>query len=71
MISYAVVERKGLEILRDSLKNVAAATSNENVKKYIQEETIPLELVIMDQFWEEMQRDVYDLYDGKIFDFEF
>lgn len=60
-ISETSVKASELKRLGKLLKKAEKATTIGDLRKLLNEETIPLELVIMDQFWGDFQKLIYEL----------
>ena len=61
-ISETFVKASELEKLEKMLGKAEKARTLNGIKKWLNEETIPVELVVMDQFWGEFQDLIYALY---------
>ncbi len=60
-ISDALVKVNELQKFFSSLKDAEKAKNFKEIRKFLKEDTIPLELVVMDPFWGEFQKLIYDL----------
>ena len=60
-ISETFVKASELEKLENLLKKAEKAKTLDEIRKLLNEETIPVELVVMDQFWGEFQELIYEL----------
>lgn len=61
-ISETFVKQEVLETLEILLEKVHSAKTIEEVKMLLNEKSIPVELVIMDQFWGDFQELIYKLH---------
>ena len=60
-ISETFVKLSELEELENLLKKAENAKTIKDFKKLLTEESIPVELVVMDQFWGDFQELIYKL----------
>jgi len=55
-IENAIIERKRLETFKDTLEKAGKAQTIEDLKELLKEDVIPLEMLIVSESWEELQR---------------